>query len=305
VIESLTVVIPNRETPVETVASAQSAIAEGVPADRIVIVDDSSADDSLERIRERLPEAVLVPLDRHAGYAHAANEGARRLPGEHYLLLNSDAFVHRHGSIQTLLAALDDERVGIVVPRVLNEDLSLQPTVAPAHSPAVALVRASGLSRLVPNRWQPRWSTHWDHASSREIETVVGAVLLVRGKTWDVLGGLDERSLMYAEDHDLCWRAREAGWKVWFAHEAEFVHLGNRSGKRLWSSPDRAELVGRSEGRMIRRHLPGLAGAATVALMCAGIAARWLVYAAIGRRAAQAEMRGSLKGLAPSVRRPH
>ena len=300
---SLTVVIPNRETAADTVASARSLIAEGVPAARIVVVDDASSDDSLERIGADLPDCVLLPLERHAGYARAVNEGTRRLPGEHYLLMNSDAFVHQAGSVWTLLSALDDPSVGIVVPRLLNKDLSLQPTVAPAHSPAVAVVRASGLSRLIPNRWQPSWSTHWDHGSSREIESAVGAVLLMRGETWQALGGLDEQALMYAEDHDLCWRARKAGWMVWFAHEAEFVHLANRSAERLWSPPDRAEVVGRSEGQMIRRHLPGISGVLTLGVMCTGIAARWLVYAMAGRRMARAEMSGSLKGLVTSARK--
>jgi hypothetical protein len=303
-LHSLTVVIPNRETPEDTIACAESLIAQGVPAGRVVVVDDASEDDSFARIAERLPSSVLVRLDRNVGYARAVNSGASRLPGEHYLLVNSDAFVHRPGSVQTMLGALRDPSVAIVVPRLLNEDLSLQPTVAPRHSPSVALVRASGLSRLVPNRWQPRWSTHWDHLSSREIDTAVGAVLLVRGEAWQQLDGLDERALMFAEDHDLCWRAREAGWKIWFAHDAEFIHVGSRSVTRLWSPPGRAELVGRSEGAMIRRHRPGLTGLLTLAFMCAGIAARWLIFGLMRRRAAKEEMRGSLKGLVASVRRP-
>ena len=104
-----------------------------------------------------------------------------------------------------MLLALRRERAAIVVPRLLNPDLSLQPSVAPFTTPLVALVRASGLSRFVPNRWQPRLSTHWYDRSSRKIEAVIGAVLLVDGEAWKRLGGMHESTFMYSEDLDLCW----------------------------------------------------------------------------------------------------
>lgn len=303
--ERLTVVIPNRETPNDTIECARSVIADDVPAERIVIIDDASADDSLERLGESLPGCIVLGLEESVGFARAVNLGARHLPGDHYLLLNSDAFVHRPGSVQSLLESLADETVGIVAPRLLNADLSLQPSVAPAHSPGVAIVRASGLSRLIPNRWQPRWSTHWDHLNTREIDTAVGAVLLVRGSAWEQLDGLDESAVMYAEDHDLCWRARMQSWKVWFTPEAVFVHLGSHSATRLWSLRDRSELVGRSEGAMIRRHLPRMSAALTLGFMCAGLAARWLIYAVSGQQAGKAETSGFLKGLLASARKPN
>jgi N-acetylglucosaminyl-diphospho-decaprenol L-rhamnosyltransferase len=129
--------------------------------------------------------------------------------------------------------ALDHPGVGIAVPRLLSSDGSLQPSVAPFTTPFVALIRASGLSRAVPDRWQPRVGTHWSHSSSREIEAATGAVMLVAGRVWERLGGLREDSFMYAEDLDLCWRAREAGWTTWFVAESEFVHLGGTSSDRL------------------------------------------------------------------------
>ena len=95
--------------------------------------------------------------------------------------------------------------------RLLNVDGTLQSSVAPLPSPAVAAVQASGLSRFVPDRWQPSWSAHWSHTEEREVEAAIAAALLVRGAAWDELGGFDESAFMYAEDRDLCWRARLAG----------------------------------------------------------------------------------------------
>jgi N-acetylglucosaminyl-diphospho-decaprenol L-rhamnosyltransferase len=294
--ERLTVVIANYGTPEYTIRSVDALVADGVPPERIVVVDNGSADDSYAHFQERIPECVLLRLDENIGFAGASNFGAQRLAGDSYLFVNSDAFVHLPGSVQRLLEALVDQTVGLAVPRLLNEDLSLQPKVAPLNSPATALVRASGLSRFIPNRWQPNWSMHWDHAESREIQAVSGVVLLVRGETWEQLGGFDESALMYAEDLDLCWAARKAGWRVWFVHDAEFVHLGRGATSKEWENPRRAELVGRAEAAMIRRHLGGVRSGLTLGFIAAGLAARLAFYKAVGDAEAAAALRGSLRG---------
>jgi GT2 family glycosyltransferase len=294
--DTLTAVIASYETPDYTIRSVEALTGDGVPPERIVVVENGSTDDSYERFRAELPDVQLVRLEENVGFAQASNFGARHLPGDSYLFVNSDAFVHRPGSVARLLDALEDRKIGIVAPRLLNEDLSLQPKVAPLNSPGVALVRASGLSRFVPNRWQPSWSTHWDHSHSREIEAASGVVFLVRGETWQELGGFEEGHLMYTEDLDLCWRARKHGWKVWFEAEAEFVHIGAGATAKHWDSPKRAELIGRAEAAMIRRHLGRARGGLTLGFIAAGLAGRLAYYSAVRNREAVATLRGSLRG---------
>jgi N-acetylglucosaminyl-diphospho-decaprenol L-rhamnosyltransferase len=294
---SLTVVITNWGTPDLTIRSARSVIEDGVRPERVVVVDNGSADDSYLRFQAELGDCTLVRLEENVGFARGSNTGARALAGEAYLFVNNDAFVHAPGSVERLLACLRNPEVGVATPRVLNPDLTLQPSVVPANSPAVELVRASGLSRFVPNRFQPSWSTHWDHATVREIQAVNGAVLLVRGRTWHELGGFEEQAYMYTEDLDLCWRARKRGWKVWFTPEAEFVHLGNVATGRNWSTPQRAEMIGRAQAAMIRRHMPRVRAEATLGLISAGLAARWLAFALLRRdREAAESLRGALRG---------
>lgn len=292
----LTVVIANWGTPDLTIRSAKAVIADGVPAERVVVVDNGSKDDSHARFQDELQACELVRLEENIGFARASNVGARTLTGEAYLFLNNDAFVEKPGSVAALLACLDDEDVGVAAPRVLNPDLTLQPTVVPTSSPLVELVRASGMSRFVPNAVQPNWSTHWDHGEAREVQAVNGAVLLVRGLTWQELGGFDEEAYMYAEDLDLCWRARLSGWKVWFTPEAEFVHLGNVASGRHWSNPSRAEMIGRAESAMIRRHLSRPSASVTVGVIAAGLAARWALFTLLRDREAAASLRSGLRG---------
>jgi GT2 family glycosyltransferase len=295
-LERLTAVVVNYGTPELTLRAARALLDDGLPPGRLVVLDNASRDDSYDRFRAELADCELARLEVNAGFAGGANAGAARLEGDAYLIVNNDAFVHAPGSLRRLVARLDDPAVGVVAPRLLNEDLSLQPNVVPLNSPAVALVRASGLSRFVPNRFQPSWSTHWDHSSSREIEAADGAVLLVRAEAWRALGGYDEAEYMYAEDLDLCWRAREVGWKVWFEPEAEFVHLGGGSTRNHWGDPERARRVGYAEASMIGRHLGPVSGRVTLGFITLGVAARWLFSALARNRAAARAYRGSLEG---------
>jgi N-acetylglucosaminyl-diphospho-decaprenol L-rhamnosyltransferase len=300
--ESLTAVIPNWETPDYTVRSAKALIAEGIPPERVVLVDNGSRDDSAERLRAELPDCRLVALDENVGYARAANAGAAALEGDAYLVVNNDAFVERPGSIVRMLAALGRGRVAIVVPRLLNPDGTLQPTVKPFDKPSVALVRASGLSRFVPNRWQPRWSTHWDHGRSREICAADGAVMLVGGDAWGELGGFSPSSYMYAEDTDICWRATERGWRVWFEAEAEFMHVGNATASRRWSNPERAERWSRSEAHLVTERLSRPAAVTSILITAFGLALRAVLFRLAGQNERSANHRAQLRGYLSALR---
>jgi GT2 family glycosyltransferase len=301
----LTAVILNWRTPEYTLQAAAALRGDGVPAERIVIVDNASGDDSLDQFAAGADGSPVLSLPRNLGFARANNAGARRLPArDAYLIINSDAFVHTPGAVSRLLAALDDPAVGLAVPRLLNSDLTLQPSVAPLSTPLPELVRASGLSRWVPNRLQPSLSTHWDHASSRRIQAAIGPVLLVRAAAWEQLGGFDERLYMYAEDLDLFRRAAKLGWRARFVAESEFVHLGGASADQRWNAATRAERVARAEAQTIVIHLGRGRARLTLCLMAAGVGLRAVASALLGRRQAAQTYLGWLRGYATGLRRP-
>jgi GT2 family glycosyltransferase len=293
----LTAVVLNWRTAEQTHRAARCLIDEGVPQERLVIVDNGSGDGSYESLKDAFPDSIVLGLPENVGFAAANNAGAAAVPGSAYLFVNSDAFVHEPGSVSRLVAALKREGVGLAVPRLLNPDLTLQPSVSPLRSPAVAFVQASGLSRLVPNRFQPSWSTHWDHSGSRAVQYAVGAVIAVGGGVWEELGGFDQSRLMYGEDLDLSWRARTHGYRIWFTANASFIHLGNASATKRWTAPERAEEVGRSEAEIIRRHASPLAARFTVGFMAAGMIARAVVFRRVGRREQAYACRAAARGL--------
>jgi GT2 family glycosyltransferase len=293
---TVTVVVLNWRTPGYTVRAVHSLAADGVPADRIVVVDNGSGDHSTEQLGRELAGSRVLALDENLGFARANNLGARELRGGAYLFVNSDAFLHLPGSVERLVDALDDPAVGIAVPRLRNEDLTLQPSVVPISTPLPELVRASGLSRFVPNRLQPRLGTHWDHSHSCNVQAAIGAVLLVRAATWDELGGFDERHFMYAEELDLFRRAARHGWRTRFVAEAEFIHLGGASTGRRWGDPERAEHAARTEAAIIRDHMGPVRAGITLGLMAAGVGARSVLHRLRGNRRAAEVQASWLRG---------
>jgi N-acetylglucosaminyl-diphospho-decaprenol L-rhamnosyltransferase len=297
-VDELTVVVLNWGSPELTIQCVRSLLDDGVPPPRVVIVDNGSEDDSYGQFQAEFPGCVLLRIEQNVGFARAANAGARLLPGEAYLFVDNDAFVHRPGSVDALLRCLSDESVGIVMARIVSEDLTVQKTVHPIQTPAVAPMLWTGLSRLLPNRWQAVWGRHWDHSESREIAAAAGVVMLVRGALWDELGGYPEDAVVYAEDIDMCWRARRRGSKVWFTSAAEFLHLGSATIARDFDRARRAELIGRAEAAMTLRNLSRPSAFLVLTTKAGGLGVRWLFLRITRREAesaiAKAELRGTL-----------
>jgi N-acetylglucosaminyl-diphospho-decaprenol L-rhamnosyltransferase len=299
---ALTTVILNWRTPELALRARSALIADGVAQEHIVLVDNASGDDSLAKFKERAVGSRVLGLTQNLGFARANNLAAREFPAtECYLFVNSDAFVHVPGSVLALQAAVTCPGVGIAVPRLRNADLTLQPSVIALSSPLAELVRASGLSHLVPNELQPSVATHWDHSRSRRIQAAVGAVLAVSAPVWESVGGFDEQIFMYGEDHDLFRRIAVHGDEARFVSEAEFIHLGGASSGQAWGDAERAERVARSEAGQLRLHLPPLRAQITIGLMALGVGGRALVLRGAGRRQAAEVQLGWWRGYASEL----
>jgi N-acetylglucosaminyl-diphospho-decaprenol L-rhamnosyltransferase len=294
---SVTAVVLNWRTPALALEAARSLAADGIPPQQVVVLDNGSGDGSAQMLRERLAGFPVIALEQTVGFAAANNLACRMHPAEEaYLLVNGDARVRAPGSVPRLLEALRMPGVGIAVPRLRNGDGTLQPSVYPLSSPLSELIRAAGLSRLVPQGARPRLSGRWAHDRSRTIECAIGAVLAIRAQAWTALGGLDERRALYAEDLDLFWRARRLGWLARFVAEAEFTHLGGASSSQRWDRAGRAQRVAAAEAEMLRTHLGPVRAGTTIGVMRGGARLRLLAARIGGRRAAAAEQRALLHG---------
>lgn len=211
-----------------------------------VVVDNGSTDGTVERVRERFPEATLLESENR-GLAAGWNAGLAAAPASRYhLFLNADAWL-AGDSLARLVAFADEHpRAAVVGPRLSNPDGSLQRSVRGFPTAWRLATEYFFLRRLAPRSrfLNAFYAGGFDHDEVREAEFVMGACLLVRREAVDEVGGLDEDYFLFSEEVDWCFRFRQAGWQVLFYPGAECVHVGGAAhGGRLLLENVRGHLL--------------------------------------------------------------
>jgi N-acetylglucosaminyl-diphospho-decaprenol L-rhamnosyltransferase len=217
---------------------------ESVRGYETVVVDHGSTDGTLELVRERFPEVMLVEQENR-GLAAGWNTGMRHAGGRYFLILNADAWLV--GDAVERLCAFADEQPGaaVVGPRLRNPDGSLQRSVRGFPTLWRLATEYFFLRKLAPRSraLNAFYAGGFDHDRVHEAEFLMGACLLVRRAAVEQVGGLDEDFFLFSEETDWCYRFRAAGWKVLFYPGAEAVHVGGAShGGRLFREQVRGHL---------------------------------------------------------------
>ena len=189
------------------------------------VVDNASSDGSPDLVRDRFGWVNLIASKENLGFGAAVNEIARRTESEWIAPANSDIAVHP-GAIERLLeAGAEEARAGAVAPRLRLPDGSTQDSVGALPTiPFTALhaVGAFGFRSRLTDRFT--YPERWDTERRRHVAWAVAAFVMVRRAAWDEIGGFDERQWMYAEDLDLGWRLRQAGWTTLYEPSAVIDH---------------------------------------------------------------------------------
>jgi N-acetylglucosaminyl-diphospho-decaprenol L-rhamnosyltransferase len=213
--------------------------SEGSISCEVVVVDNCSADGTVEMVQAEHPWVqYVISTDHNGGYAYANNIGLRALGygagralealPRHVLLLNPDTVLPRN-ALQTMVDFLDaNPDVGAVGPRLVRQDGSLDKACRRSFpTPAVSFYRLSGLSRLFPNsrRFGRYNMTFLDEYEQTDVEALVGAFMMMRSAALEQAGLLDETFFMYGEDLDLCYRIQQQGWRIVYNPAVTVLHL--------------------------------------------------------------------------------
>ncbi len=195
----------------------------------IRVVDNASTDGTAAMVATDFPYVHLTPLDHNPGFAAANNLALRAATGDVCILLNPDTEIH--DAALTMLAAYlrAHPHVGVVGPRLVNPDGSLQtagyamPSLFQVWYDLVPWPRRLYLSRL-NGRFPDR-----PDGQPYAVGFPLGACMAVRREVLDIVGLLDEGYGMYMEEPDFCERVRRAGWQVHILPTATVTHHGGRS----------------------------------------------------------------------------
>lgn len=238
----------------------------------VTVVDNASRDGTAQFIAREYPWVRLIARGSNIGLSGAVNEGAAASDGEFIAALNPDVRLDHDvlTPLVTYLRAHPD--AGVVAPRLLNPDGTLQLSCRAFPGYATALFnRYSLLTKLLPgNRFSRTYLMQgYDHAARRDVDWVSGAAMMFPRALFERLGGWDAGFFMFNEDVDFCRRVHDAGYRVVYLPETWLYHeigVSKRAPARIVIARHR------SMWRYYRKHLRR--NVAIDAVTAAGIAAR-------------------------------
>lgn len=202
----------------------------------VVVVDNASTDGSPDMVAREFPHVALLRAQSNEGFSGGNNRALQHLTAPYAFLLNSDATV-APGALDDLLDFADQTPdAGIIGPKVLNPDGSLQYSCRRFPTFAAGLFRNVYLGRLFPNN-RPASDylmQDFDHESVRDVDWVSGCALLIRRTCLETIGLLDARTFfMYCEDMDWCLRAHNSGFGVSYFPGALVTHAIGKSSDQV------------------------------------------------------------------------
>ena len=202
-----------------------------------IFVQDNASMDNVERVTSAFPHVSLKKNRCNIGFSKAVNRGLQQGSAPYVVLLNPDTTV-QDGLFKSAVAFMEENpEVGILGPRILNTDGSIQGSARGFPTPLTAFFgRNSLLTRVFPGNRITReniLTTKSDGKTPMEVDWVSGACMLVRREAVEDVGLMDERFFMYWEDADWCRRMLQKDWKVSYFPQASILHYVGVSSEHL------------------------------------------------------------------------
>ncbi|MBI4239880.1 glycosyltransferase family 2 protein [Candidatus Uhrbacteria bacterium] len=198
----------------------------------IIVVDNGCESGLAELLKSRFPSVVYVGLKKNYGFSGGVNAGIALATGTYILVSNMDITV-LPGSLDTLYGYMEkNPDIGIVGPRLLNPDRTVQQSYYRFHTLMTPVYR-----RLASSSWIPGSTQNLSHflmkdcdvSEGMDVDWLLGAALFVRRSSLNKVGLMDsKRFFLYFEDTDWCRRFWQKGYRVRYVPQATMIHLYGR-----------------------------------------------------------------------------
>lgn len=205
----------------------------------ILLIDNASMDGSIEQLEKDYENLVaektlkIYKNSENLGFAKANNIGMKEASGKYILLLNSDTVIMGDCLEKSIERIEQDERIGALGAKVVLSDGRLDHACKRGFpTPAASLYYLMKLDKKNPKKYGQYDALWLDEDEEGEVDALMGAYMLMPRKVLNEVGLLDERFFMYGEDIDLCYRIKEAGYKILYYPSAKLVHYKGGSSKK-------------------------------------------------------------------------
>lgn len=204
----------------------------------IFVIDNNSRDRSPDMVKKDFPQVILIENKSNIGYAAANNKALKLSKGKYILLLNPDTEI-KPKALRNMMDFMESNpNIGAIGPKLLNSDGTLQKSCVTFPTLETMLYSALFLDVLLPKSkvFGKYNMDYWDHNDLREVDQPMGAALMVRKKTIDEIGLMDEHNLFWFDEVDWCYEIKKHGWKIYYYPEAQVLHHKGQSFKK-WKNP--------------------------------------------------------------------
>jgi hypothetical protein len=192
----------------------------------VIVIDNASEDDTVVMLRGNFPHITLLKNSQNLGFGAANNQGLQIMRGRYALLLNSDTVLTIH-AVEELFAFMETHpESAMACGQLLNSDGSKQNSIASFPSLLTLMTNMPLLEYLFPKRYP---SKRYNYEKPIEVDSGIGACLLVRKKAIDEVGMFDERYFFFFEETDWAYQMKKAGWKIFHIPTAFIYHFQGQS----------------------------------------------------------------------------
>lgn len=198
----------------------------------IILVDNASGDDSVQSLKTAIKEnnyknCTFIENNANDGFSKGVNKGAEKAKGKYYLFLNNDTVVKDTGIGEMVQYMESHNDVSILGGRLSNSDGSEQASAGKFYAPLQVTLLMLGLQKYEVIDKNPE--------KISEVDWVKGGLLMIKSEIFKKLHGFDENIFMYTEDMELCYRAKQNGYKTYFYPSVTVLHEETGSSNRTFA----------------------------------------------------------------------
>ena len=201
----------------------------------IIVVDNASSDGSTEMLRERYPQIIKIYNQVNKGFGAANNQAFAVMKGKYALLLNTDTIMTPGAVTKLYSFAETHPQAAIVCGQLLNADGTKQNSISSFPNLLTLVANTSLLEYLLPQCYP---SKRYKHNAPIEVDSAIGACMMINRKALDEVGHFDERYFFFFEETDLAYAFHSKGWSVYHVPDAFIYHqqgqsIGHNVGSRI------------------------------------------------------------------------
>lgn len=201
----------------------------------VIVVDNASSDFVAEKMREKYPSVNFIANTENEGYAHGNNQALELSTGEYVLLLNPDTEV-TESALENLVKFMQEHpEAAAAGGKLVRPDGSVDRSLRSFPYPGPIAWEFLRLSRVFPNNrlFSAYRMDYFDYETVMEVDQPMGSCLILSRKAIETIGIMDEQFPIFFNEVDWLYRAKQAGFKVFYTPDAVVIHHGAGSTKQV------------------------------------------------------------------------